>query len=337
MTHRSLAVAAPCLVVGVALFLGYQHDAEPLWPGSQFTVADRERALRHGLDFLFAQASRPEVFHDWGHDLLSAFVNLGKTSGDREFSDLALRMGHERALEWHREHPRVPAHADADEIADLVYGYDAAASLGVPDEEMRRALRAAAARFSAVDYLGFDPPREPPPAKDRYDVFQDALIVTYTGDHYGVTLGAHLADVLRWLPLVHPYPPRSSGEDAYYHSLYTVTHVVYTSNGYNTNRLAPRCFPLEFAYLKDNFPQAVADRDPETLGEYMDTLQSFGLAPAHPWIRRGVEYLLSVQNPDGSWGDTGEKDPYVRYHSTWTGLNGIQSFRWGPVLPCAGR
>jgi hypothetical protein len=50
-----------------------------------------------------------------------------------------------------------------------------------------------------------------------------------------------------------------------------------------------------------------------------------------------VEYLLSAQNPDGSWGDPADKDLYSRYHTTWTGQGAIQEFRWKKVLACPER
>jgi hypothetical protein len=45
---------------------------------------------------------------------------------------------------------------------------------------------------------------------------------------------------------------------------------------------------------------------------------------------------LSVQNPDGSWGDMHDRDPYGRYHPTWTSIDGLRDYRWGRVLPCPG-
>ena len=329
--------AAAGVLLFTALFAGCQSRSTALWPGARFTIADRDRAMRRGLLFLYAAARQPDTFRDWGHDLLSAFVNISSTNADREISDLAWRMGHERAMEWRRLHPRLPVEIDADEIANLVYGSDAAEQLGAPDAALHDALRQAAPHFSAADYLGFDPTREPPPAGDRFGVFQDALINVYTFDHYGVPLGAHYPDVLRWLPLMHPYPSRTAGFDAYYDAIYTVTHVVYTYNGYNQSRIAPECFPEEFAYLEANLPGALDDHDSETLGEYMDSLQAFGLTWSDSRIRRGVESLIAAQNLDGSWGDAREKDMYVRYHSTWTAMGGIQQFRWTRVLPCPAR
>lgn len=47
-----------------------------------------------------------------------------------------------------------------------------------------------------------------------------------------------------------------------------------------------------------------------------------------PEIRAGTEYLLSHQNPDGSWGDPTDKDVYARYHPTWTALDGLSDYAW---------
>ena len=41
---------------------------------------------------------------------------------------------------------------------------------------------------------------------NRYDLYQDALINSYTGDRTGITLGAHYVDVLRLAPRDAPLP-----------------------------------------------------------------------------------------------------------------------------------
>lgn len=325
-------IIGAAFVAAVALLAGTSSREEPLWPGARFNAADRDRAERRGLHFLYSAARVPETFRDFGADLLSAFANIAGTNASRAISDLARRMGRERALAWRRTHSQIPPDASPDEVADLVFGSDAADSLGVPDPRFQEALRHAASHFSAADYLGFDPTRGPPPAKDRYELFQDALITAYTFDRHGIPFGAHYADVLRWLSFMHPYPPRAA--DRYYDAVYAATHLVYTYNGYNQNRIAPHCFPQEFGFLNRHLTQAIADADPETLGECLDTLQAFGVTWSDRRIRHAVELLLATQNSDGSWGNPRSPDTYVRYHSTWTALNGIQSFRWTDVLPC---
>jgi hypothetical protein len=125
-------------------------------------------------------------------------------------------MGVERANEWRRLHRSIPLGASADMVAILVFGSKAAAGLGVGDDALKEELRRAAARFSARDFLDFDPAIEPPPVdvpedcpkcdsynrrgsrvcsrckarlrmRSRYDVWSGALIATWDGDHYGVS------------------------------------------------------------------------------------------------------------------------------------------------------
>ncbi len=355
------------VLVGIALAalrIDTPGRGAPLWPGSRFSRADRDRAVQRGLNFMYQIACNREDFRQYGHDLLSAFYNIAYTSSDPELRAKAWRMGHERALAFRSMHPSVPADVDSSDLMDLAFGDDAAARLGAPDPRVHTALRESAKRFSVYDYLLFDPAKEPPPADipkscrkcghmnprgstvcsrcgqklelyDPYDLYQDALIDTYTGDRMGITFGAHYADVLRWLPAMRPYPQRIlHHEDHYYSGVYTITHVVYTYNDYSQNRLSPDCFPLEVAHLKANLTEAVRDKDPETMGEYLDSLRSFGMNFNDELIRAGFDYLLSVQNTDGSWGDTKDPDPYGRYHPTWTAVDGLRDYRWKRILPC---
>jgi hypothetical protein len=359
------ATAALVAIALLALAAGNPWRGPPLWPGARYTAGDRDRAIQHGLNFIYDSVARNRgSFRDFGHDLLNAFYNIAATSEDRELRRMAWSMGHERALEWRRLNPELPAAAGPNGISSLVFGSDAAERLGVPGPRLRTQLREAAARFSAYDYLWFDPVREPPPSdvpeacescgrqnqrgatacarcgaklamQSRYDVFLDALITAYSGDLYGVTLGAHYVDVLKWLPAMRPYPARTPDhEDEYYSGVYAVTHVIYTYNDYSHARVAPECFPEEFEHLKRNLPEAIAGKDPETMGEYLDSLRAFGLTFRDPLIRTGIEYLLSAQNRDGSWGDPNDPDPYDRYHSTWTAIDGLRDYRWTRVLPC---
>jgi hypothetical protein len=320
--------------------------------------SDRDIAIQRGLAYIYQAASDPKNFAGYGHDLLWCFYTISATAKDPELRKRAREMGHERAREWRRIHARVPPDSDADDVSDLVFGSDAADRLGVVDLAMKEELRKAAARHSAVDFLGFDPTREPPPSdlpkqcgkcdahnvrgatvcvkcgeqlniRNRYDVWSDALINTYTGDIYGVTLGAHYPDVLRWISVMRPYPARNTLTLAgFYDVAYAITHVVYTLNNYGMYRLSPVWLPQEYRYLKENLQEAVKEEDPETLGEFLDTLRAFGLTESDPLIRNGVAYVLSKQNADGSWGDPDDADVYNRYHSTWTAIDGLRQYAW---------
>jgi hypothetical protein len=167
-------------------------------------------------------------------------------------------MGRERAREWRRLNPDVPYGAGADEVATMAFGSDVEDRLGARDNHMKQQLRLAAAHFTAVDFLLFDPVREPPPAdvpdacgrcgadnqrgaqmchqcgatlnmRSRYDVWYDALITTYTGDRYGVTLGVPYSQMIKVAPSMRPYRERRGNSDFYY-TVYAITHVVYTQN-----------------------------------------------------------------------------------------------------------
>jgi hypothetical protein len=310
----------------------------PLWPGAKFSTADRDRAVERAVRFIYSVAMDPFVFHDSGSDLLFAFANMSTSNGDRRIAELARRMGRERAIEWRRQHQTISPRASATAVSDLLYGSYSANLLGVPDRTFHRALLARAATFSARDYVGFDPAREPPPDTvkgfSRRSLFLYSLLAAYFGEEAGTEAEGRYRDVLQWLPQMRPYPPHRYNADEYYDAVFAITHVVYTYNHYNRSRVMPQCFPDEFAYLKANLPAAIPDKDPDTLGEYVDSLRAFGLDYSDAHLREATEYLLSTQNPDGSWGDPSERDSYVRYHSAWTGQGALQQFHWKGVLPC---
>ena len=318
--------------------------------------AGRRRAIRRGMDFIYGVASDAEYFAEYGSDLLSCFHFISHTSRDAQLRRRAREMGRERALRWRRD-AHLPADADADTVIDLVHGTLSAAGLGYPDEAFDRRLREAVGNFTARDFLCFDPTVEPPPRDvpdqcecglynergrkrcrqcrrrltmaSRYETWCYALMRVYTGELFGAPAGSRYADVLKWLPSMRPYRGAEGGENPdFYETVYAVTHVVYTLNDYSVYRLSPRWLPEEFAFLKANLKEAIESEDPEMLGEFLDTLRAFGLEDDHPLVRRGIDYLLSRQNPDGSWGDVDAEDIYQRYHPTWTAIDGLREYRW---------
>jgi hypothetical protein len=336
---------------------GGERLSRPLWPGSRWTERHRSLAVRRGLQFIYRTAREAKNFEQYGSDYLWCFYTLSEALSDREASALARRMGRERARQWRLRHRTLPAGADAGTISDYVFGSDAADSLGVRDERLKEEIRKSAARFGAREYLLFDPRTEAPPLdvpaecdfchannlrgatscrvckrplkmRTRYDVWYDALITTYSGEHYGVMLGAKYADVLRWLPAMRPYRGGDRRDDEFYDTVYAITHVVYTLNDYSLYKLNPKWLPQEFAFLKENMPVAVRQSDADMLGEFMDTLRAFGLSTADPLMRSGMEYLLAHQNSDGSWGNTRERDIYLRYHPTWNAVAALSEYAW---------
>lgn len=330
----------------------------PLWEGSRFTDLDRARAIHRGLKFIYRTALNRRNFADYGSDYLWCFYTLSTAVQDESFRRAAHRMGVERALYWRRLHRSLPRDADADVIADYAFGSDAADMLGLRDDRLKEQVRRAAIGYPARAFLLFDPSNEPPPTdvpdeceydgvinprgtkncrrcgralkmRSRYDVWYDALITTYSGDHYGVKLGAHYADVLKWLPSLRPFRGSENGSNEdFYDEVYAITHVVYTLNNYSQYRLSPRLLPQEYEFLKDNLREAIRQDDADMLGEFMDSLRAFGVTSNDAVMRAGMEYYLSHQNRDGSWGETDEEDIYDRYHPTWNAVAGLSEYSW---------
>ena len=343
------------MVLLVSLFpprLGSGSHPVPSRP--HYTQQDRDAAVERGLQFIYKLASNPEYFSRWGPDLMFCFYTISSTAKNQKLREMALTMGQERARQWRRNSTAVPTD-DPDDLASFVNGtHNADLLLGGYNAKLKSRVVEAARRFSAVDFLSFDPRIEPPPSdlpercpkcnhrnprgrqvcekcgtaltfRNRYDVWLDSLIRTYQGDVYGVTLGASYSDALHWITTMRPYPA-ADDESSFDDVSYVVTHVIYTLNDYHRYRLSPSWLPQEFNYLKMNITQAAHFEDGELIGEFMDALRAFGEDDGSPEIRAAMDYLLSTQNPDGSWGDLDDGDLYTRYHSTWTAIDGLRQY-----------
>lgn len=322
----------------------------------------RRRAIERGLEFVYRTACVPENFEDYGFDYLFCLSWMFLTSKDRYLRAMTLKMGQERAHFWRNTHSKLPSELDADTITHFVFASDAADRLNLPDEKLKAEIRHAAKAFSSQDYFWFDPTIEPPPndvpescecgkensrgrtvcgncrepltMMSRYEVWLVALIRSYLGERFGVILGARYREVLRWLPLMRPYsgPDDTSSADSIW-AIYAVTHIVYTLNGYGVYNLLPSWLPHEFEFLQRHLHEAIAMDDPETIGEILDSLKSFGMTSRHSLIQKGEEFILSRQNSDGSWGEIEVDDIYERYHPTIAAIDGLRRNAWrGPGL-----
>src|SRR5262249_7859681 len=152
-------------------------------------------------------ASAPAIFADHGSDLMSCFYFISSTSRDEWLRRVALKTGRRLARAWRRDYPGLPKRLSAALLTDYLYGSLAAEQLGYPSRRMRDQIRAARSRFTAEDYLDFDPLTEGPPVdipeecdcgatvergrrncpgcgsrlayKSRYAVWYEALILVY--------------------------------------------------------------------------------------------------------------------------------------------------------------
>ena len=320
-------------------------------------IASRETSIERGLDFIYRVANTTDGFDSYGSLLICCFALVGSTSRDASLRQLARSRAQKLAQRWGRTHARVPPDASPDLIPKFVLVRYALSRLGLRDVALNAQIRTAAKRFSAQDLLGFNPVTEPPAndlpgrcdcgfknprgrrfckqcrrrleIQSRYRVWMGALASTYVGGRCGILFGARYPDVLKWLPAMRPYPAGADENiELLRDAIYAVTHIVYTLNDYGTYRLSPRWLPREFAFLKANVASACERKDPELLGELLDSLKAFGLRASHPLIMRGTRYLLEEQNEDGSWGDPDEENIRARCHTTWTAIDGLRTYAW---------
>ena len=320
-------------------------------------MASGETSIKRGLDFIYRIASKPEGFDSYGSLLICCFALVGATSRDASLRQLARSRAQKLAQRWSRLHPVVPPDANSDLVLDFVLVRYALSRLGVRDVVLNAQICSAAKRFSAQDLLGFNPVSEPPAndlpytcdcglknqrgrtfckqcrrrleIQSRYRVWMRALASTYISGRCGILFGARYLDVLKWLPAMRPYPVGADENVEFLRdAIYAVTHIVYTLNDYSTYRLSPSWLPREFAFLKANVASACERKDPEVLGELLDSLKAFGLRASHPLIMRGTKYLLAEQNEDGSWGDPDEENIRTRCHTTWTAIDGLRAYAW---------
>jgi hypothetical protein len=345
-------------IVPILILAGCSSNAsKPLWPGSKFTESDRTNAMLRALAYIQKSADDSKNLASQA-DYLYCFYSIADTARDPQLRAAAARIAPKYAKMWAKNHATVSANAGPNTVAGLIFGWLPAALLGEDDSRIKPDLQRASDRYKAVDFIGFDPAREPPPSdipepcefdstrnprgstvctkcgrplhmQNKYAVWLDALIDSFSGDRYGVRMGASFRDVIKWMPAMRPYPdPRTVSQGEFLDVLYALTHVVYTLNDYGHYLIPRDLLPEEFAYLRANLPQAIALHDPETMGEFLDALKGFGLDESDPVIQTGVTYLLENQRADGTWGPANETDYYVLYHAAWTAIDGLKDCRW---------
>jgi hypothetical protein len=283
------------------------------------------------MRFIFQNSLEADNFDYWGGDYLWCFHSIASTSLETEVCALAREMGSHLAAKWHAAETSLPPIADAGEAAYYISMLDVTSRLGAENRALLEHVRQESRRFTARDYLGFDPAAEPPPSgeQSRYDLWCDALVLTYTGDGCGIPVGASYLDVLRWRAAMLPYRGAEGGTNPEFREIaLAISHLIYTLNDYNRYRLPPELLPEEVKFLRENLKVPLAADDPELLGEFVDCLRSFGLAECDPGVNSAVDYLIATQNPDGSWGSVDEPDVHVRYHTAWTAVDALRDYAW---------
>jgi hypothetical protein len=324
---------------------------------TKYRAGDCARAIRRGLGYLHQVSIDNANFAAFGHDAIWTFLDLTRSS-DPEVRQRARVIGQELARRWLRENARIPENAPAHTLDRFCMGLFSADRVGVPSLRLKEQLGNAAKRFGPMDFLSFDPRKEPPPDdlsnpcgncftqnargqllcstcgapvrfQDRYDVLTGALISSYAWERSGLTYGVPLGEAAQHLPSMRPYRGYENGRNPSFTQIaYAVTHVVYVFNDYFVYRLKPEWLPDEYEFLRVNLTANLSNNDYDLMGEFLDSLKSFGMTDADPLIRTGIDFLLSRQNPDGSWGMVDQSGAYTPYHATSTALNALSDFAY---------
>jgi len=135
-------------------------------------MVQRQEAVLRGLRFIYRNSLEGDNFEDWGGDYLWCFHCVASTSADARLRALAREMGATLALKWRGEQQALPELADAGEVGYYMSMIDVSSRLGIDNHGLGEHVRQGSHRFTARDYLGFDPVREAPPggARSRYDL-----------------------------------------------------------------------------------------------------------------------------------------------------------------------
>src|SRR6476619_7104926 len=194
----------------------------------------RNTAIVRGLDFIYRFGTTPNCFANYGSFLICCFALVAATSRNAKLRWLGRDRAKQLLRRWSDMYPSMPAGASSDLLHEFVLVQYAQRRIGLRDPAVALAVKLTARNFSALDLLGFDPRKEPPPSdlpypcdctfqntrgrkackqckrrlrmRTRYKVWMEALANTYVAERSGVVFGAGYEDVLKWLPVMRPYP-----------------------------------------------------------------------------------------------------------------------------------
>ena len=291
------------------------------------TLVARLRAVRKALALLHSIAKREPVFAEYGGHLLLAFCQIASTSRSTSIRRLGLDAGRERAAHWKAQWTHTRRHLTCDNVLQHVIASYAARRMGVWAEEIRADLRAALAAYPVRSLLLYDPSIEDPPDnvpdESRWSLWYYALTSAWFCECHDVPLGIRFVDVMQQLSRLPRYPPPGSPD--YYDSIYAVTHLVYTLNGYGRSRLPQGLLSAETDFLTLAMRWALEQQEADTIGEIVDSLLALGVDEHDALIVAGRRFLLDTQRDDGGWGD---EDDYGSFHTVWTAIDGLRDYNW---------
>jgi hypothetical protein len=291
-------------------------------PAGAFEIEPDSRireALQRGMMYMIESAMDPGHFEEYCSDYLFFFADVSRMP-DPWIREQAVWYGQFLGGLYLEEHFSLEDANDVVDAASALYSLD---FLGLNVDAAMAALFLGAMQFPVEDYWGFDPSRG---ETTDLDHLIDLLIGFHFTDRIGLDPGVSFAEALLYVPTVEYSSDCEVGEGRHIDQNNLVTHLIYTYSGYATRLIDPTLVPRELEYIREQMPAALVWADPETLSEYVDSLQLMGYGREDPDVEAGIEVLLAIQKPDGRWEPEDPDDEYDRYHATWCAMDALRSY-----------
>lgn len=279
-------------------------------------VSDIE-AIQRALNFVLTLALDEDNFKTFGSDAFQTFYDVATTAEEplRKFSLLRTEVA---AQMWLHTYPSFnndnsDGDPEADEVLDFVMGIYTLERVGI-GHDSKELVREAAKKIKAEDF--FDVPESAFSMKTRYmrptmewRQYTKALTYTFYASKIGVDIGQDLVTVLRLLPLYRPYKSftkvskSNDSFDEYTDQITMLFNLIHVLSNYGELKLAPSLLPQEYAFLSDpsHMDKAISFKDVHLVGEIVHCLRVLGTRETDSTMVRGLEYLRSTQQLDGSW------------------------------------
>ncbi len=315
----------------LVLLVGVQVFTEIVWASRATGPDERSAAVWAAFEWMVEQGRRDVVIEEYGSDFMEFFYELATSADDPRLRARAMTEG--RAVTMRT----IAATRDARNATgaiDLISTASLAPEFDVRSASLDRLSSEASRKFTFRALYSLEP------GEDSADAGEicDAIICLHFARRARLLDG----EALEWAmseaeQFVYGDPARMD-PDENIDQMNLVTHVVYVLSDYGRLSLAGCSMGFEREYMLRGLPRLVREGEVEMASEFVDSLRILGVGDEEPVVGQAIEWLLDIQNPDGSFGDPEAQDFYVRYHSTWTALNALRRFEFdgtGPRWPTA--
>ena len=167
---------------------------------------------------------------------------------------------------------------------------------------------------------------------DRFGLQKPPILLSVTGMKKGV--------IARRLPVDRNDPPKTGPVQWPTQDRYDLTHEVFVAFDYGLERTQTRFDAGDLAYTRKVLPvlarRCIREKNPDLLAELLSCMTYLGWH-SEPAYRDGVDFLLDVQNADGTWGDYESfRQEYGKYidqhgylHTTMVAMRALLEFYEG--------